>query len=453
MNSRAAAQAGDLRPGAARAAWFRLMRIRLGVVPLPVHLLLLALVICLSALHRINGDLTLMIAILAAGGYSCGEIGRHIPLLNRIGGGSLATIFVPSFLIAHGMLPRDLVTHVAAFSRTTSFIYLFIAAVVGGSILCMDRRTLMSGFVRIALPLAAGSVAAVLAAGLVGAMLGIGFAHAILFVAVPVMAGGVGEGAIPLAVGYAQVAGVDRGAMIGQILPLVFFGNLIAMLICGVLDQLGRLRPALTGNGRLQRGPVAPRVHADGLPATLHAPTTGIDIATVAAGGITAVMLYCAGMLAFALTGLPSPVAMLLLSVGAKLLDIVPPEIEEGARVVSRFFVIAVTYPLLFATAVAFTPWSALIAAFHPAILATVIATVAALVGAGFLTARLAGLHPIDTAIVNACHSGLGGTGDVMILTASNRLELMPFAQVATRIGGAATVMLALVAMAHLHVR
>ena len=57
-------------------------------------------------------------------------------------------------------------------------------------------------------------------------------------------------------------------------------------------------------------------------------------------------------------------------------------------------------------------------------------------------------MYPIETAIVNACHSGQGGTGDVAILTAANRMVLMPFAQIATRIGGAITVTLALIAMA-----
>jgi malate:Na+ symporter len=63
----------------------------------------------------------------------------------------------------------------------------------------------------------------------------------------------------------------------------------------------------------------------------------------------------------------------------------------------------------------------------------------------GAFVGRLMSMYPIETAIVNACHSGQGGTGDVAILTAANRMQLMPFAQIATRIGGAITVTLVLV--------
>jgi Na+/citrate or Na+/malate symporter len=79
----------------------------------------------------------------------------------------------------------------------------------------------------------------------------------------------------------------------------------------------------------------------------------------------------------------------------------------------------------------------------------TIVVTVATLMGTGFVVGRFLKMYPIDTAIVNACHSGQGGTGDVAILTAANRMTLMPFAQIATRIGGAIVVTLTLILLAH----
>ncbi|HEY0437168.1 MAG TPA: 2-hydroxycarboxylate transporter family protein, partial [Phenylobacterium sp.] len=80
----------------------------------------------------------------------------------------------------------------------------------------------------------------------------------------------------------------------------------------------------------------------------------------------------------------------------------------------------------------------------------TIAATVATLMGTGFVVGRWVGIYPIEAAIVNATHSGQGGTGDVAILTAANRMGLMPFAQIATRIGGAITVTLILIAYARM---
>ncbi len=125
------------------------------------------------------------------------------------------------------------------------------------------------------------------------------------------------------------------------------------------------------------------------------------------------------------------------------------PQLQEGAFVVYKFFSTAVTYPLLFAIGVSMTPWDKLMAAFTLANIVTIVATVVTLMGTGFVVGRLLKMYPIETAIVNACHSGQGGTGDVAILTAANRMQLMPFAQIATRIGGAIIVTVTLIVLAH----
>ena len=110
----------------------------------------------------------------------------------------------------------------------------------------------------------------------------------------------------------------------------------------------------------------------------------------------------------------------------------------------------AVTYPLLFAIGVSLTPWDKLVAAFNIPNMITIFCTVATLMAVGAIVGRFLNMYPIETAIINACHSGQGGTGDVAILTAANRMQLMPFAQIATRIGGAITVTLTLIVLSRM---
>lgn len=139
--------------------------------------------------------------------------------------------------------------------------------------------------------------------------------------------------------------------------------------------------------------------------------------------------------------------AALVTAVTLKLTQAVSPAPRQRAYQVYRFFSTAVTHPLLFAIGVALTPWDKLIAAFQIANIITIMSTVITLMGTGFVVGRWMGMYPIETAVVNARHSGQGGTGDVAILTAANRMALMPFARIATRIGGAITVTVTLIVL------
>lgn len=96
---------------------------------------------------------------------------------------------------------------------------------------------------------------------------------------------------------------------------------------------------------------------------------------------------------------------------------------------------------------VLYTPLSDVVKLINPAYLVIVICTVLAMVSSGFFVGKLLKMYPIESALVTACHSGLGGTGDVAILSSANRIELMPFAQISTRIGGASMIVIATILM------
>jgi Na+/citrate or Na+/malate symporter len=218
------------------------------------------------------------------------------------------------------------------------------------------------------------------------------------------------------------------------VLPPVMLGSLTAILLAGTLNYVGKKYPHLTGEGRLQPG------EHDELEFEEDGGDAHVDVTTIGAAVVTAVTLYLIGALAQRLFGFPAPVAMLIIAVMLKLARAVSPSLQLGSFHVYKFFSTAVTYPLLFAIGVALTPWDKLVAAFTLPYLITIVSTVVGVIATGFFVGGWMKMYPIDTAIVTACHSGQGGTGDVAILTAGNRMQLMPFAQIATRIGGAVTV-------------
>ena len=421
--------------------WWKIMDFHIGILPLPVYVLLAAVIAIFLTSGKMAPDLPVMIGVLALFGFTCAELGKRIPILNKIGAPAIFATFLPSYLVFKQWLPALLVKNVTDFTKSSQFLYLFITCIIVGSILGMDRQVLIKGFLKIFVPLALGSLAAGAVGTAVGTVLGLGAYHTFYFVVVPIMAGGVGEGAIPLSMGYADILHKPQGDLFAQILPSVMLGSLTAILFSGALNFLGKRYPNLTGEGRLQPGE-----HDDMNPKQEEL-DGHMNVETIAAAGVTAISLYLLGLVLNSRFGLPAPVAMLFLAVLVKLTRAVPPQLQQGAFVVYKFFRTAVTYPLLFAIGVALTPWDKLVSAFTVANLITIVSTVATLMAVGFFVGRKLKMYPIETAIVNACHSGQGGTGDVAILSAADRMTLMPFAQIATRIGGAITVTLTLIAL------
>ncbi len=427
-----------------RARWWALMDTDIGIIPLPVYVVLLAVVATFAVTGHIGGEIAMVIAIMTLFAFTLGEIGRRLPVVRNLGSGAVLVTFVPSYLVYRGWIPAQAARVVGAFFTSTNVLSLFIAAVIVGSILSMDRSILVKGFAKILVPLLAGSLVGCVVGTGVGSALGLGAFDTLFYIVVPIMSGGVGEGAIPLSIGYAAVTSLPQGDILARVLPAIMVGNLTAIVMSGALNHLGRKRPGLTGEGRLQPGNEVDLVQA------LDGARPDGNVQDIAAAAMIAVTLYLCGVLAFQVLRFPAPVVMLFLAVILKLVHGVSPRLQAGSYTVYRFCLTAVAYPMLFAFGVVLTPWDKLVAGLAPANLLTVAATVGSMVATGFLVARLVNLFPVESAIITSTHSGMGGAGDIAILTAGNRLRLMPFAQIATRIGGGITVTVALVAMAWL---
>jgi malate:Na+ symporter len=420
--------------------WWSIVDYKIGIIPLPVFVILFAVIAGFAVTGTVPSDILMAIVLLSLGGFTCAELGKRIPIIRNIGAAAIFATFIPSYLAFHQLLPASILDSVRDFTKDSNFLYLFISCIIVGSILGMDRGVLIKGFLKIFIPLAAGSVAGGIVGTLVGVLLGLGAHHTFFFVVVPIMAGGVGEGAIPLSIGYSQILHQPQGDLFAQVLPPVMLGSLTAILLAGTLNFVGKKYPHLTGEGRLQPG------DDDELKREEDADDR-VDVATVGAAVVTAVTLYLIGALGQREFGFPAPVVMLVIAVALKLTRAVSPSLQIGAFHVYKFFSTAVTYPLLFAIGIALTPWDKLVAAFTLPYVITIASTVLTIMTTAFFVGGWMKMYPIDTAIVTACHSGQGGTGDVAILTAANRMQLMPFAQIATRIGGAITVTVVLIVL------
>lgn len=421
--------------------WHILDHYKIGIIPLPFFILagILILLDCLSG--KLPSDIVVMIATLAFFGFACGELGKRLPFLGKLGAAAICATFIPSAMVYYGLLPDVVVESTTKFYKSTNILYLYICCIIVGSIMSMDRQILIQGFLRIFVPMLCGEIVGMLVGMGVGMALGLPPFQIFFFLILPIMAGGVGEGAIPLSMGYATILHMEQGVALGRILPIVMLGSLTAIVLAGLLNQVGKRYPHLTGEGALMPAKKGVISHS------IEEFSGKFHINSLVCGVLLAVLLYMVGMLGQRLIGLPAPVGMLFVAVVMKLMNAVSPTIQQGSMMVYKFFRTAVTYPILFAVGVAITPWEELMNAFTVQNLLVIVSTVVALAATGFWVGKKTGMHPIDVAIVSCCQSGQGGTGDVAILTAGNRMMLMPFAQIATRIGGAINVSIALLVL------
>lgn len=416
----------------------KLINIKVGVLPLPLYLILAAIIFVASIYNTLPADMIGGFAVIMILGILLGDLGQKIPILKDIGGPAILALLVPSILVFLDVIHSTSMEAVTTLMKTSNFLYFYISCLVVGSILGMNSKVLIQGFTRMFVPLLVGTVLAVTAGLFVGLLLGYDIKHTLFYIVVPIIGGGIGEGILPLSIAYSSILGDSAESFVSQMIPAAVIGNIFAVVTAGVMMRVGEKYTKLSGNGKLIKSEsteesIDNKKEKDKV----------IDFSLMGAGLLIACSFFIVGTLGQKFIGIPGPVIMILFATLIKCLKVMPHKMENGAHNLYKFVSTSLTWPLMVGLGMLYIPLEDVVKIVTPAYVVICASVVLTMIISGYFVGKLMKMYPVDAAIVTGCHSGLGGTGDVAILSASKRMALMPFAQVATRIGGVSTVIIA----------
>lgn len=386
-------------------------------------------------------------AILYTLGIALGWIGDRIPVWNTyIGGGSILAFLGSAYLVYIGIIPEATIETVKIFMDTTDFLDLFIAVLITGSILSVNRKLLLKAFAGYLPAILAGIVGAILLGMVGGLLVGVEPARVATEYVLPIMGGGTGAGAIPMADIYANATGNDPAKWLSFGLSILTIANIIAIMAAGVLNKIGELSfgKALTGNGELIR-------NAEDISALEGKEEVKVTQRDIACGLILACAFYVAGNILSKVVQIPEFTLfgstlkidihrfawVVVLVAIANIAGVIPAELRVGANKLQGYFSKQFLLVIMCGVGIALTDLGELIAAFtFGNVLIAALIVVGAILGSG-LVGWLVGFYPIETAITaGLCMANRGGSGDLAVLGAAKRMELISFAQISSRLGG-----------------
>lgn len=375
------------------------------------------------------GSLLVMVVL----GELLGFIGDRTPIIKTyLGGGAIFAIFGAAYLVYADLIPASTTAMVNDFMTTGGFLNFYIAALITGSILGMDKKVLIKVGLKYFLPIFGAVIGGILLAGLFGSLVGFSLTEAMLVIAMPIMGGGMGAGAVPMSQIYSEMMGNSPSYYISMLVPALALGNVFAIIFASVLNIIGKKRPSLSGNGQLLKG------------FEFKEKESTYDVQKMGVGLLISIAFFAVGGLLASFIPLHAYALMIVAVALIKIADILPEKVLDGANQWYKFVAKNWTFALLFGIGIAYTDLNTVLQALTVQYVVTVFGVVlGATIGAALL-GKLVGFYPIESAITaGLCMANMGGTGDVAVLSAAKRMELMPFAQISSRLGGALILLLA----------
>ena len=414
----------------------KINKMKISIFNIPIGWFLLIVLITLFAMYTGNlpagmvGALLIMMVL----GEFFGWIGNRTPILRSyLGGGAIVAVFGSAFLVHMNWMPEETTVMITDFMQTSGFLNFYIAGLITGSILSIDSKILIKAGSRFAIPLLAGVTTAVIIGGIAGLLIGDGFIQSILFIVLPLMGGGMGLGGVPMSQLYADVLGNDPSYYISLVVPAIALGNLFAIVLASLLNGIGNKYPKLTGNGVMIPGFQYKK-----------GKTTDYSINQLGIGLIIGLLFFTISSLLGEIIPLHPFALMIILIAVFKTTGILPSFIVDAAVAWYQFVLKNWTFALLIGIGVTFTDLNVIIEAFTLQFVLVVGITVLGVALITGFVGKLVGFYPIEASITAGLGMiSMGGTGDVSVLAAARRIELMAFCQIASTLGASLILLLA----------
>lgn len=420
--------------------------LRIQGIPLLPFAVMFVVVMGAMVTGYLGDDILSTVALLLALGGLLFEIGNHIPIFNKwVGGGSMLAMMVPSWMVYQGLIPEKYVDAVVNFYDGISFQTLFICFLMAGSLLVIERSVLIKSVTRYIPTILAGVVCAMIC-GLIGGMImGYTPADIVCNYVLPIMGGGNGAGAVPMSQIYEEVTGNSKDAFYAKAIAILTFANVLCIIVAALLNGVGKQFPVLTGDkATLMRSKDVSMTGDD-----------KVELPKVKLGDCGNAFLWVGSVFAAAciISKIAPKVAgasihqyawFVVLLVILNVTDAIPLYVRAGIKTVTDLFTKHWSGVVFAGIGIALTDFSEFVSVINIDTLVISLAVVlGAVLGTG-ICGWLLGLYPVDAAVTaGLCMANRGGGGDVVVLGAAERMELMSYAAVSSRIGGAIVLVIA----------
>ena len=373
------------------------------------------------------------------------ELGERLPIWNNyIGGGLLMAFFGTALLKFFNIIPEKTLENInrVISGDDVNLLEVYIIFLIAGSVLALDKDILLKSFVGYIPAILGGLAVATLFGVLAGLAVGVDPQTTIMKYVLPIMGGGNGAGAVPLSNIYETVTGDAAANFYGFAIIILTIGNIFAIIGSALLNTLGEKFPFLTGDKKtIVRGGEHLAREDKKVVCTMQ-DELGAVVLTLGCYGVGRLMSKVI-LPKIAGASIHAYAYMIIFVVIPAASGIIPESVRAGAKRMQNFMGTVMGMVIMVGMGTDFDI-AELFSVMTPGNVAMALAiVVGAVIGSGAV-GYLVGFYPVDTALTaGLCMANRGGSGDLACLGAAKRMELMAYAQLSSRLGGAIVLIIA----------